>query len=308
MILIILLEQATLHTKKPVKSGLGTPPEPRMFPVEVLNLSLRHPSKRLIDVDTIAAAIVPAHPHPEQGPKDGGRGGGGQVETVADGKVRAIEGQEGPGGDQAADISEHDVCADGGGASGVGDDIVRGVSVGEGAKSKGAAGDEEGRAVARHGVLAGEEHDVSDHDQGRTEDEPRHAAVEDPAEEGEEEGEEGANDVGGHSVKLLAHDACFWVDRTDDGGGEEGKALHGDVVEEEDETCGEGDGAEDAPEGFRQVDFIQEFGGRNTFRFDACDGQVLSMLKPFGKLDFFRKMVPFHPGSASARSQDGRSG
>ena len=278
-----------------------------MLPVEILNLPLRQSRKCLVDVDTIAAAIVPTHPHPKYPTEDGSGGGGSQVEAVADVKIRAVKGQEGPGGDQAADIAEHDVRADGGGAGSVGDDIVGNVAVGEGAKGKGAAGDQEGRAVADHGVVVGKEHDVSDHYQGRAEDEPWHAAVEHPAEEGEEEGEEGADDVGGHGVELLAYDAGLRVDGADDGGGEESETLYGDVVEEEDKTGCEGDGAHDAPEGLGQVDFVQELRGGDAFGFDACDGQVLSLLEPLGRFDMFESLIPFLLGSASARSQDGRS-
>jgi hypothetical protein len=56
------------------------------------------------------------------------------------------------------------------------------------------------------------------------------AAVEAPGEEGEEDGEEGADYVGWDGVELLGDGGGGGVDCLDYGGGEEGETLDGYIV------------------------------------------------------------------------------
>ena len=114
--------------------------------------------------------------------------------------IRAIERQEAPGGDQAAGVAEHDVRGDSSGARCVGDDVGCNLGVAEGAEGERTAGDDEGCAVPHVWLVGGQEHDVPDHDEGCGDDEEDVALVDAPGEEGEEHGEEGADDVGGHGL------------------------------------------------------------------------------------------------------------
>ncbi|KAI2283161.1 hypothetical protein LOZ03_006797 [Ophidiomyces ophidiicola] len=246
-----------------------------MLPIKVLNSLLVQASQLSVDVLPISLAIVHFNPDLEQygGEKDAAAGG--QVEAVADGEMRGVVGQEGPGGDEPADVPDHDVHADGGGAGGVGDDVGGDLGVAQGAEGEGAAGDEKGGTVAHARVLRGEEHGVADHHERGGEDHEDVAAVEAPAEERDEDGEVGADDVGGYGLQLLLHDGVARVDGADDGGQEEGHALHGDVVEQEDEGGGEGDGAEEALGHLGPVELVEHLGGADAFGLDAGDGEVL---------------------------------
>lgn len=73
------------------------------------------------------------------------------------------------------------------------------------------------------GGCGGEEHDVAGHCQGGGDDDEDGAAVEFPGEEVEEDGEEGADDVGGDCVELLGDYRVVGVDCCDDCGGELGR-------------------------------------------------------------------------------------
>lgn len=152
-------------------------------------------------------------------------------------------------------------------------------------EGEGARGDDESSSVADLRVGAGQEHDVSDHHERGAGNHEDGAAVVAPGEEGEEYGEEGADDVGRHGAELLVHDGGAGVDSAYDGGREEGKALHGDVVQEEDEGCGEDDGVEDAAEGLLPVELVEDFVLSYALRLDAGDGEVLLFLgQPSGGL------------------------
>lgn len=76
-------------------------------------------------------------------------------------------------------------------------------------------------------------------------------------------------------MQLLRDDSGLWVDCLYDGRGEEGEPLHRDIVEEEDKGRSEGDGAEDAAEHLCRVELVEDFGGRETLRLYARNGQVL---------------------------------
>lgn len=145
------------------------------------------------------------------------------------------------------------------------------MGVAEGAKGEGSRGDDEGCAVADHGLgfIGCEKHDVADHHHGGAEDEEEDAVVEFAGEQGKEDGEEGTDDVGRDCVELYCYDGGVGVDCADDCRGEEGKALHGDVVEEEDEGCNHDDGVEDAAERLGHVELVEDFGCANAFGLDT---------------------------------------
>lgn len=280
------MDQQHAATPAPsVRPPSRVPSVRRVLPVQVLDLLQAEAGELAVDIPLLPTLVVGEHPEEEGDGEDEDGGGGGEVEAVADVVVGPVERQERPGRDEAADVAEHDVGADGGRAGGVGDDVGGDLGVAEGAEGEGAAGDEERRAVPDLRVRADEEHDVADHHEGGADDEEDVAAVEPPAEEREEDGEEGADDVRGHGVELLGDDGGLGVDRPDDGGGEEGEALDGDVVEEEDEGGGEGDGAEDAAEDLDGVELVQHLGGGDTLRLDPGDGEILLRLgEPLGGL------------------------
>lgn len=85
--------------------------------------------------------------------------------------IRLVERQERPRGDEPSNVTQHDVCADGARARCVADHVCGDLGVAEGAEGKGAAGDEEGGAVAGLRVGGGEEHNVAHHNEGRGADE-----------------------------------------------------------------------------------------------------------------------------------------
>ena len=89
---------------------------------------------------------------------------GPQIQPITDGEVRRIKKQERPCRDQPANIAKHDRGADGGGSSGVEDDVGGYVGVAESAECEAAAGDEEGGCVSHLWDRRGEEHDVACHD------------------------------------------------------------------------------------------------------------------------------------------------
>jgi hypothetical protein len=67
------------------------------------------------------------------------------------------------------------------------------LGVTESSKREGAAGNEEGSSISNVGFLTGEEHNVAAHYEGCANDEKDIAAVGFPAEEREEDGEEGTD-------------------------------------------------------------------------------------------------------------------
>ena len=79
-------------------------------------------------------------------------------------------------------------------------------------------------------------------------------------------------------MQLLRHDAVVRVDCPDNGGREEGEALDGDVVQQEDESGAEGHGAEDAVENLGHVELVEDFGRADALGLDARDCEVLFVL------------------------------
>ena len=193
--------------------------------------------------------------------------------------IRAIERQETPGGDQTADIAEHDVRSDGRRASSVGDDVCGDLGVAESTEGISARGDDESRAVAGLAVGGGEEHDVANHHQGCGDDKEDVTLVEAPREEGEEYSEECTDDVRWYSVQLKRDESVGWVDSLDDSRSEECKTLHGDVIEQENEGCSDRDGREDTAEHLGLVHLVENFGCSDTLGLDTGNSQILLLLR-----------------------------
>lgn len=246
-----------------------------MLPIQILNLLLLQSSQLRIDIFTFPLAIIPAHPHQQCNTHNQNRAARREVQSIPDGIIRCIRGQEAPSTDEPADIPQHDVGAYGGRASSVRDDVCGDVRVAESSVGKGSDGNDESCAVASRGVVGGEEHDVADHHERSRGDEVDGAFVGFGGEERDEDCSESADDVGWDCAELLLNDGLLGVNRLDDGRGEKGQTLHGDVVEEEDEGCGEGDGVEDAEKKFLVVDLVENHGGANTLGLDAGNGEFL---------------------------------
>lgn len=206
-----------------------------MFPVQILYLLDAQALQRALVVLRLALLVVAPHPEQQGGAAQHDRGARGQVQAVADGIVGPVEGQEAPRGDQAADVAEHDRRRNGRGARRVRHDVGRHLGVAERAGGEGARGDDERRAVAGVLVRRGQEDDVARHDEGRRAGQEDVASVEPGRHEGDDEGGEGAHDVGRDGVQLERDNGGFRVDGLDDGWGEECQALDRDIVQEEDE-------------------------------------------------------------------------
>lgn len=166
------------------------------------------------------------------------------------------------------------IQADGAAARRVGDDVGADLGIGQRADGKQRAGEEEGGSVAGGRVGRSQEHAVAGNNEGRADDHDDLAAVPAPAEQRQEDGEEAADDVGGHGVQLLDDGRLFGVDGADDGRGEEGEALDRDVVEHVDDRGGEGDGVEDAREELLLVHLVENLGGRDALGLDAGNGEL----------------------------------
>lgn len=206
-----------------------------MLPVQILHLLDSHARELLLRVPPVALLVVILHPEQHQRRHNQHTAARSEVEPVANVVVGRVRRQEAPRRDEAADVAHHDVEADGGAAGRVRHDVGADLAVADRAEAEERGGDEEGGAVAHAGVGRGQEHDVADHGHGRAGDEEDLAAVNLPRDEGQEEGEEAADDVGRDRVELLHDEGLARVDGADDGRGEEGEALDRDVVEQEDE-------------------------------------------------------------------------
>lgn len=205
-----------------------------MLPIQILDLLGTQALDPRIHVDLLPLPIIIAHPQQQRDTQEQDGATSSEIQTVADRVIGAVEGEERPRGDQAADVTEHDIRPNGGGAGGVRDHIGGDMCVGQCAETECARGDDEGGAVSHLRVRGREEHYVADHHERGGGNEVDGAAVGAPAGEGDGDGEEGADDVGRDGLELLVDDCVAWVDCSHDGGREEGEALHGDVVEEED--------------------------------------------------------------------------
>lgn len=99
-----------------------------------------------------------------------------------------------------------------------------------------------------------------------------------PAERRECQDEEGPHGIRGHAVQLLLDDAVVRVYGPDDRGQEEGEALDGDVVEEENNGDLEGDGVGHAAGQLGAVHAVEDLSGANTLRLDTSDTQFFFFL------------------------------
>lgn len=130
------------------------------------------------------------------------------------------------------------ICADRCASSCVTHDICAHLRVREGAEHEGGCGDDESGAVADLEILAGEEHYVTYHYEWSGAHYEDLSPVDLGANERQEQGEEGADDVRGYCVQLLLDNGLFGIYGLHDCRQEESQALDSDVVEQEDEGRG----------------------------------------------------------------------
>jgi hypothetical protein len=262
-----------------------------MLPIQVLNLLCGQALELRFDLPRLSAFVARLHPEQQNDGQHEYGTRSRKVEAIANAVVWTVKRQEGPRGNQPAYVSKHDVGSDGGRPSSVGDDVGRHLSVGEGAEGECAGGDEERGGVTGMGVRGGEENDVAHDHKGAADDEEDGAPVISPAEEWDEEGEKGTNDIWRYRVQLQKDYAPSWVDRGDDCWCKESQSTDGDVVEEENKRCRKSHRAEDALEELGGINLIQDFGCPDTFRLHSCNSEVLLI---FGQP--FRRSWPIGQG------------
>lgn len=74
---------------------------------------------------------------------------------------------------------------------------------------------------------------------------------------------------------MLVSDGLFREDGADNRGQEEGYAVDGDAVKEEDDGCGEHDGVKDAKTDPYPAKFVDELGSGDAFGLEARNGKLL---------------------------------
>ena len=87
-----------------------------MLPIHILLLQKRRARQLLINIPTLSLLIIPLHPEEQQDTQTQASRRNSQIKAVSNMVVGCIGGQERPSGDQAANVAEHDVGADGGAA------------------------------------------------------------------------------------------------------------------------------------------------------------------------------------------------
>lgn len=244
-----------------------------MFPLQALDLALSQARQLPFHVPLLAGLVVAQHPEQRHRRYDEDQARRRQVEAVADGVVRPVRRQVRPGGDEPADAAEHHVDGEGDGAGRVADDLGRRLRVGQRPRREAARRVQERRRVPGLRVRRPEEHGVAHHDEGRREDEEDLPPVEAPAEQGEQDLEEGADHVGRHRRELLLDRRPLRVDRVDDGRREQREPLHRDVVEEEDEGRRYDDRVPEPEPELAPVHRVEDFGLPDPLRLDALDGE-----------------------------------
>lgn len=263
---------------RPIDSS-RPPAETRVPPLEALDLRLRQALQFRLDISAVPPLVVPLHPHDLQRRDDEDEARGREVEAVADLVVGGVERQVGPGSDEATNITEHDVTADGDAAARVAHDDGRRLRVRERADGEAADGREEGRGVPHAGHLARQEQDVPQHREGRRGDDEGGAAVAAPAAERQADDEDGAQHVRRDREQLLLDGRLGRVDGGDDGRREEREALHRDVVEEEDEGRRQHHRVPEAQPQLAVVGLVEHAGLCHALGLDARDGEVLLLLR-----------------------------
>lgn len=78
---------------------------------------------------------------------------------------------------------------------------------------------------------------ITHHDHRRTKNNKDLPPIELVANSRNKDCEKGADDIWWHSEELLGNSCSLGINRSYNGGQEEGEALNGDVVEEEDDGC-----------------------------------------------------------------------
>lgn len=279
-----------------------------MLPVQIRGLFRRVSRQLFFEAAVLPLVVIALHPEQRQGGGDQDGAAGSEVEPVTDVVVRSIPAEEAPRGDESTDVAKHDcgeekrqraspnvaqmcsnppdeqrrgkltICTDGRAPCCVTHDVCAHLRIGEGAEHECGCGDDESGAVAHMRVLARQEHDVTDHYERGGAHDKNLSPVDLGADERQKQGEEGADDVRGHCVQLLFDDGLFRIDGLDDRRQEEGQALNSDIVEQEDEGCGQRHRAEDAAKDLRLVNLVEDLCLSDTLGLDASNGEILLLL------------------------------
>lgn len=168
---------------------------------------------------------------------------------------------------------------------GIADNVGADVSVRHGTENHACAGNHEASTVQNMLCFSGEEHGVAGDDSWGGQDDEDLSLVGPPTDGREEDSENGTHGVGRDTVELLLDDGVIGVDVADDGGKEEGEALDGDIVEEEDEGDLESDRVGNTAQELGSVDAVNDFGLGKTLRLDSGDAKLLLLLgEPAGGL------------------------
>ena len=79
-----------------------------MLIIQILNLLLAHTHQLLLGVPELALGVVSLHPEKQTKGNEQSTTRGSEVDAVADVVVGRVGGEEGPGGDETADVTQHD--------------------------------------------------------------------------------------------------------------------------------------------------------------------------------------------------------
>jgi len=249
-----------------------------MPPIHILHHLLLQTRQLSINVTSLTLLVIHIHPKQKQDGADQNSSRSTQIETVSNLVMRAIKRQERPGRDQSTDIAKHDIEADSGGASSVGNNVCRDLGVAQSAKGEGTGGNDESSSVADIGILGCKEHDISNHHQWSGGNKQDCASVQAPGDEWQQNGEKATDNVWRDSVELLRDDGCLGVDGAHNGRGEESQSLNSDIIQKEDEGCDNGDWVEDTTHNLLHVELVEDFGRCNTFSLDTGNCEVLLFL------------------------------
>jgi hypothetical protein len=152
-----------------------------MPPIHILDLPSRLARQLLIHINYPSLPITPLHPHQQQHTRDQDRAASRQIQSITNLVIRRIKRQEAPRRNKSTDVTKHDHDANRGSACGVGYDVGRDVRSAERTEAERTGRYEECGSVADLGVVAGEKHDIANHDERCACDKEKQAFVKTPA-------------------------------------------------------------------------------------------------------------------------------
>jgi hypothetical protein len=142
-----------------------------MPPIHVLNLLSCLARELLIHINDPSPLITPLHPHQQQHTRNQNRAASRQIQSITNLVVRRVKRQETPSRNKSTDVTKHDHDANRRSACGVGHNVGRDIRSAECTEAKRTRRYEERGSVADLGVVAGEKHDIANHDERRAGDE-----------------------------------------------------------------------------------------------------------------------------------------